>query len=97
MLEESRRKEKQKSLEKGRTGIPTLKEFVRELPVGLPEEVMGLVRKLPSINGRFSEQLEVVTLYRPALGSNMEACWLELLDFVKKMIGQINVLTKGTQ
>jgi hypothetical protein len=69
---------------------------VRDLPVGLPEEIMAIIRRLPAINNRFNEHLETVTLYRPALGASFEGCWVELLDFIKKLVGQISNVTKGT-
>lgn len=63
-------KKRQPSQEKGKL-IPSFKDYMREFPLGLPEEILNTMKKFPTLTNHFNEHLEMVKLYRPSLGSNL--------------------------
>lgn len=75
--------------------IPTLPQFFKTLPVSLPEEIVGVVNSLAPINEAFKGHLATLTVYRANLGLEVEKNWLQILNFSKRLIWQIDSIVKS--
>jgi hypothetical protein len=53
------------------------------------------MKKFPHLTNQFNEHLDMVKLYRPSLGSNLETCWVDVMAFIRRLVGQINTIVKS--
>lgn len=82
---------KQKEL----TELPTIAQYLKTLPINLPEELVNVINGLAPINETFKANLSTLTVYRANLGFEVEKNWINLLNYSRRLIWQLDIITKS--
>ena len=58
--------------------------------------MLAIIHTLTPINEDFQKHLTMLNMYRSTLGTAVEASWIQMLNFCKRLVWHIDLLGKST-